>query len=86
MADSKTTTIVSSPGQIILPAVLRRRLGMPEGGVVTLEEREGSLVLRPAADFEVTICGDRDIVRWDAEDALDHAEARLIRKKLTRKK
>jgi AbrB family looped-hinge helix DNA binding protein len=86
MADSKTTKVVSSRGQLTLPADLRRRLGIREGGMVTLEEREGALIIRPAADFEVTICGDRDIVRWDAEDALDHAEARLIRKKLTRKK
>jgi hypothetical protein len=54
--------------------------------MVTLEEREGALIIRPAAVFELTIYGDRDIVRWDAEDALDPAETRLIRKKLTRKK
>jgi AbrB family looped-hinge helix DNA binding protein len=86
MADSKTTKVVSSRGQLTLPADLRRRLGIREGGMVTLEEREGALIIRPAAVFELTIYGDRDIVRWDAEDALDPAETRLIRKKLTRKK
>jgi AbrB family looped-hinge helix DNA binding protein len=76
MADSKTNAVVSTRGQITLPSDLRRRLGIREGGIVTLEERNGALILRPAAVFEVTIYGDKDIEGWNAEDRLDDSEKR----------
>jgi AbrB family looped-hinge helix DNA binding protein len=85
MADSKTNVVVSTRGQITLPSDLRRRLGIREGGIVTLEERNGALILRPAAVFELTMYGDREIAGWDAEDALDDAEKRRLRRKLTRR-
>ena len=85
MTDSKSTVIVSARGQITLPADLRHRLGIKEGGVVTLEERHGELVLRPAAVVELTMYSDEDIARWDAEDDLSDAERGRIKKKLARK-
>ena len=76
---------MSPRGQITLPADLRRRLGIKEGGVVTLEERHGELVLRPAAVVELTMYSDDDVARWDAEDKLSDAERGRIKKKLARK-
>lgn len=84
MTDSKSTVVVSPRGQITLPAELRHRLGIKEGGVVTLEERDGSVILRPAAVVELTMYSDEDIARWDAEDALSDAERRRIERKLAR--
>ena len=81
MGDSKSTVVVSARGQITLPAELRRRLGIKEGGVVTLEERHGELVLRPAAVVELTMYSDEDTTRWDAEDELSDAERARIKKK-----
>ena len=83
--DTKSTILVSSRGQITLPADVRLRLGIKEGGVVTLEERNGELILRPAAVVELTMYSDGDIVRWDAEDELTEADRRRIKKKLARK-
>lgn len=83
--DTKSTVLVSSRGQITLPADVRLRLGIKEGGVVTLEERNGTLILRPAAVVELTMYSDRDIARWDAEDELTEAGRRRIKKKLARK-
>jgi hypothetical protein len=60
-------------------------LGIREGGVVTLEERNGALILRPAAVVELTMYTDEDIARWDAEDELGEAEKRRIRRKLARR-
>ena len=85
MAGSRSTVVVSARGQITLPAELRRRLGIKEGGVVTLEERNGELVLRPAAVVELTMYSDEDVARWDAEDKLSDAERRRVKKKLARK-
>jgi len=86
MADSKSTVvIVSARGQITLPADLRHRLGIKEGGVVTVEERHGELIVRPAAVVELTMYSDEDIAHWDAEDELSDAERARIKKKLARK-
>lgn len=85
MTESKSTVVVSPRGQITLPADVRKRLGIKEGGVVTLEERDGSLILRPAAVVELTMYSDEDIARWDAEDVLSDAERRRIERKLARK-
>jgi antitoxin PrlF len=85
MTDSKSTVLVSARGQITLPADLRHRLGIKDGGVVTLEERNGEVILRPAAVVELTVYSDKDIARWDAEDELSEAERRRVKKKLARK-
>jgi len=61
------------------------RLGIREGGVVTLEERNGALILRPAAVVELTMYTDEDIARWDVDDELSEAEKHRIRRKLARK-
>ena len=34
-------------------------------------ERDGELVLRPAAVLEIEFYSDEDIARWDEEDRLD---------------
>ena len=69
---------VSGRGQITLPASMRKRLGIEAGGVLIAEEREGDIVLRPAAVMEIETYSDADIARWDAEDRLDDAERTAI--------
>ena len=83
-ARPRTQLVVSQRGQITLPARARKRIGIKEGGVVTLEERPGALVIRPAEVIEVEIFSDADIARWDQEDRLDAMERDRIRKKLKR--
>jgi len=39
---------VGKRGTIIVPAKLRKRYGITEGGLVTTEEREGGVLIRPA--------------------------------------
>ena len=41
------TLVVSSRGQITLPATLRRRLGIKGGDVMILEDRGQEVVLKP---------------------------------------
>ena len=69
---------VSGRGQITLPASMRKRLGIEAGGVLIAEEREGDIVLRPAAVLEIETYSDADVARWDAEDRLDDAERMAI--------
>ena len=69
---------VSGRGQITLPASMRKRLGIEAGGVLIAEDREGDIVLRPAAVLEIETYSDADVARWDAEDRLDDAERTAI--------
>jgi len=69
-----------------LPADTRRRLGIKAGDVVTMEERAGTIVLRPAAVVEVDVYTDAELSRWNKEDALDEAERSRILKKLRKRK
>jgi len=81
MRDSLT---VSGRGQITLPANMRKRLGIEAGGVLIAEEREGDIVLRPAAVLEIETYSDADIARWDTEDRLDDAERTAILKRFNK--
>jgi len=42
------TTTLSSKGQIVIPANLRKRYGLKEGTTVTFQEDRGRLVLEPS--------------------------------------
>jgi AbrB family looped-hinge helix DNA binding protein len=82
----KESVLVSSRGQITLPAGVRKRLGIKAGGVVLLEERDGEVVLRPAAVLEIENFSDEDIANWDKEDRLTASERAAITKKANRRK
>jgi len=77
----KQNLTISRKGQITLPAELRRKYGLEAGGTVIAEERNGELVLRPAAVLEIEIYKDEDIALWDDEDRLDEQTRRLIKEK-----
>lgn len=47
----RSTAVISSKGQIVIPARLRRRYGMKEGTTVVFQEDHGRLVLSPS-NFE----------------------------------
>jgi AbrB family looped-hinge helix DNA binding protein len=64
------TLVVSSRGQITLPAALRKRLGIKGGDVVILEDRGNEVVLKPGIVLEIQHYNDEQITQWDAEDEL----------------
>jgi AbrB family looped-hinge helix DNA binding protein len=74
--------VISSRGQITLPAGMRKKLGIRPGGVLIIEDRNGELVLRPAAVLEIETYTNADIAQWDKEDQLSPAEKVAIMKKL----
>ncbi|MBW1778398.1 MAG: AbrB/MazE/SpoVT family DNA-binding domain-containing protein [Deltaproteobacteria bacterium] len=76
---------VSSKGQITLPAGLRKKLGIQTGDTVIAEEKNGELVLRPAAVVEIEIYSDDQIDRWDNEDRLDTETRKRILEKIGQK-
>lgn len=46
----RDTAVVTTKGQMVIPARLRRRLGIKEGTVVVLTENDGRLVLQPITE------------------------------------
>ena len=73
------TLVVSSRGQITLPAALRKRLGIKSGDVVILEDRGNEVVLKPGIVLEIQHYSDEQIAQWDAEDKLsDQERAELL--------
>jgi AbrB family looped-hinge helix DNA binding protein len=77
--------LVSSRGQITLPASVRKRMGIQSGGVVTLEEKNNVVVLRPAAVVEIETYSDEEVARWDKEDRLEPAERNALLKRLRKR-
>ena len=73
------TLVVSSRGQITLPAGTRKRLGIETGDVMILEDRGHELVLKPAAVVEVEHYDDEQIARSDADLLADEERARIVR-------
>jgi antitoxin PrlF len=81
------TLVVSSRGQITLPATLRKRLGIRSGDVVILEERGNEVVLKLGIVLEVQHYSDEQIAEWDAEDKLsDQERSQLVGMLATAKK
>ena len=72
-------------GQITLPAGFRKRLGIKPGGVVILEDRDGELVVKPAAVVAVENYSDRQIAEWAADDVLTDGQRNAIRRRLSQR-
>ena len=77
----RESVVVSSRGQITLPAKIRKRLGIRAGGLILLEERGEEVVLRPAAVVEIETYSDDQIAKWDKADRLSEKERVAIVKK-----
>ena len=76
------TLVISSRGQITLPAALRRRLGIKGGDVIILEERGTEVVFKPGVVLEYAQYSDDDINAWDRDDQLSKEERAKILERL----
>ena len=70
----KETLVVSSRGQITLPALLRKRLGLKTGDVLILEDRGSEIVLKPGVVIESHYYSDAETAAWDKADRLSERE------------
>lgn len=82
----RQTLIVSTRGQITLPADIRKQFGIKSGEPVIIEDRNGELVLKPAAVLEVEMYSPAQIAEWDKQDQLNEAGRKAILKKLPKPK
>lgn len=78
----KQNLIVSSKGQITLPAAMRRALGLQGNAIVTAEQQGGRIVLAPAMVVETEVYSDEAVRAWQREDAFAPGEREAIARKL----
>jgi AbrB family looped-hinge helix DNA binding protein len=73
---------VSARGQITLPAAIRKHFGIHPGDIVILQDRDGEIVLKPAAVLEIDTYTDEQIAHWDEQDRLAPEERKAILERL----
>jgi AbrB family looped-hinge helix DNA binding protein len=76
---------VGRRGTIVLPAKLRRRLGIEEGSFVVAEEREDGILIRPATVLPVEISTPErraEFILNNAANAEDYRRARAEVKRM----
>ena len=68
------TSKVGKRGAIVVPARLRRKFGIEEGGLVVAEERPEGILIRPAAAIPVEIYTPERKAEFLLSNALDAAD------------
>ena len=78
------TVFVGKSGDVPIPVSLRQLTGIDPGSIVTLEAREGAIVIRPVADDIEVYTPERqaEFLLSNAVDAADYAAAREKVRKL----
>lgn len=75
---------VGRRGAVVLPARLRRRLGIVEGSFVIAEEREDGILIRPATVLPVEVYTPARRAEFLLNNAVDLADYRRAREEVKR--
>jgi AbrB family looped-hinge helix DNA binding protein len=73
---------VGKRGAIVVPAKLRKRFGIEEGTVVTAEEREDGILIRPAVIVPIERYTPERKAEFLLSNATSHADYRKARKEV----
>ena len=71
---------VGKRGAIVVPARLRKRFGIEEGSIVTAEERDDGILIRPAVIVPVERYTPERKAEFLLSNAVDEADYRKARK------
>jgi AbrB family looped-hinge helix DNA binding protein len=77
--EGRDTIRLGRRGTLVLPAAMRRRLGITEGDVLIAEEYDGGVLIRPAVTLPVERYDSRrkaELLLCNAVDPEDYARAR----------
>ena len=69
---------VGKRGAVVIPAPLRRRLGLDEGSLVIAEAREDGVLIRPAVAVPVEIYTPERRAEFLLSNAVDEKDLSLI--------
>ena len=75
---------VGRRGAVVLPAKLRRRLGIEEGSFVVAEEREDGILIRPATVLPVEVYTPERRAEFLLNNAVDMEDYRQARAEVER--
>jgi AbrB family looped-hinge helix DNA binding protein len=75
----RSTAVISSKGQIVIPAILRKRYRLREGTTIVFQEERGRLVLEPN-NFEAIYALQGSLREFPIEASLEE-ERRAERKR-----
>lgn len=81
----RQTLIVSTRGQITLPADIRKQFGIKSGEPVIIEDRNGELVLKPATVMAVEMYSPKQVAEWDEKDQLSDAKRKALLTRLPKR-
>jgi antitoxin PrlF len=81
----RQTLIVSTRGQITLPADIRKQFGIKSGEPIIIEDRNGELVLKPATVLEVEMYSPEQVTAWDQQDQLSDLQRQAALKRLAKR-
>jgi len=81
----RQTLIVSTRGQITLPADIRKQFGIKSGEPIIIEDRNGELVLKPATVLEVEMYSPEQVTAWDEQDQLSDMQRQAALKRLAKR-
>ncbi len=81
----RQTLIVSTRGQITLPADIRKQFGIKSGEPVIIEDRNGELVLKPATVLELEMYSPEQVAEWDQQDQLSAAQRKAVLNRLAKR-
>ena len=81
----RQTLIVSTRGQITLPADIRKQFGIKSGEPVIIEDRNGELVLKPATVLAVEMYSPKQVAEWDQQDQLSDAKRKTMLDRLSKR-
>ena len=73
---------VGKRGAIIVPAILRKRFGIEEGTLVTAEEREDGILIRPAVVVSVERYTPERKAEFLLATAITRADYQRVRKEV----
>jgi AbrB family looped-hinge helix DNA binding protein len=79
----RSTAIISSKGQIVIPVSLRRRYRLREGSTIVFQEERGRLILEPS-NFDAMYALQGSLNEFPLEADLDD-ERRAARKREDRR-
>src|SRR6266481_1974325 len=73
------TSKVGKRGSIVVPARLRRKFGIEEGGLVIAEAREDGILIRPAVAYPVEIYSPERKTEFILSSAIDEEDYQAAR-------
>ena len=77
-------TRIGKRGTVVIPARMRKRMGLDEGSLVLVEEDRGGVVIRPAVALPIEIYTPERKAEFLLENALDQKDYALARKAVRR--